>query len=422
MKHWIFIWAMAVTLLAACSEDDNTVQTADPFLPVADLEIPTRQLSGTDITIHGSGFAEGCAIILQQNKGGRYATEIIEQTADHITIHPTQPLEAGFYIVILQQNEREYRIGGLNVYVDELTSDDIEIYAVGDDGSGLGIFPASATLQIRGDKILALDNDAQYYGALSIGSTIYYATFIVEWRLLNGLPYSTYNLHSVGSYDMETDEQQTIFTDRQMVAMGDINGTLHVIFYNSELSPQTYSLEKWNGERFENVKTFPAGGGDLLEINGGTFVYDEAANTIYMGMRNLAGDTESAAWYFDLDNSLELTKTGGTSDVNYYFVKCDDGIYVTGYRNTAGEDEDEHYEAYIFKPTNPGNWNFSTENKQVFDNAMFTNPVYDPVRNVIYGFNDNETLVTYDIAAQAFSGGIWVNSGLYGIIPINQNN
>ena len=108
--------------------------------------------------------------------------------------------------------------------------------------------------------------------------------------------------------------------------------------------------------------------------------------------------------------------------MNYYFVKAADGIYVTGYRNIAGEDEDEHYEAYVFKPDDPANWSFNTQDKQVFDNATMTNPVYDAARNVIYALNENETVVTYDLAAQALTGGIWVNSGLYGIIPINQNN
>ena len=426
MKHWILIWAVAVAFFAACSDDDDPVAAADPYLPIASLEIPTQQLSGTDITIRGTGFAEGCVIVLQQNKGGQYATEIVEQAADYVVVRPTEPLEAGFYIVILRQNEREYRIGGLNIYVDELTDDDIEIYAIGDDGTGLGLFPASTTLQIRGDKMLALDSDAEYYGSLTIGSTIYYATFITEWRYIeiggSLSPMSTYNLHSVGGYDMETGEQQTVFTDRQMVAMGEIDGSLCVIFYNADATPQTYSLQRWNGADFEEIKTFPAGGGDLLEINGGTFVHDEASNTLLMGMRNLAGDTESAAWCLDLDDGLELEKIGGTSDVNYYFVKAADGIYVTGYRNIAGEDEDEHYEAYVFKPDDPANWSFNTQGKQVFDNATMTNPVYDAARNVIYALNENETVVTYDLAAQALTGGIWVNSGLYGIIPINQNN
>ena len=423
MKNKFIIFILAV-FFAACS-DDNSPETpiVDPFLPIVDLKIPTQQLTGTDITIQGQGFAEGCGISLQHNDGERFETEIVERAEDHITIRPPQPLEAGFYVVILQQNDQEYRIGAINIYLDELSESAIEVYTIADDGSGLGIYPASITQQILGEKIVSINSDANYYGALAIGSTIYYATFVVDWRLTEeGFMLGTYNLHTVSSYDIETTEQQTLFAGRQMVAMGEIEGALHVIFYNAEETPQTYSLQKWNGTDFEEVKTFPAGGGDLLEINGGTFVYDESSNTIFMGMRNLAGDTESAAWYFDLDNSLEMEKTGSTSDVNYFFVKCDNDIYVTGYRNIAGEDEEEHYEAYVFQPGDLRNWNFNTVDKTVLDNAKLTDPVYDANRNLIYGINDDETVVSYDITAQSLTGGIWVNSGIYGIIPISQNN
>lgn len=424
MKNSIIIFILAV-FFAACS-DDNSPETpiVDPFLPIANLEIPTQQLTGTDITIQGQGFAEGCSIVLQHNDGQRFETEIVERAEDHIVIRPAQSLAAGFYIVVLQQNDQEYRIGAINIYLDELLESAIEVYAIADDGSGLGIYPASITQQILGEKLVSINSDANYYGALAIGSTIYYATFLVESIIDDaGIFWGISYRYSLYGYDIETAaEPQTLFSDRQMVAMGEIDGSLHVIFYNADVTPQTYSLEKWNGTSFEEVKTFPAGGGDLLEINGGTFVYDESTNTIFMGMRDMSGDTESAAWYFNLTQGTEMVKTGSTSDVNYFFLKCGSDICVTGYRNIAGEDEDEYYEAYIFQPEDLCNWNFNAMDKTVLDNAMFTDPVYDANKNLIYGLNADETVVSFDIATQSLTGGIWVNSGIYGIIPISQNN
>lgn len=145
------IWILAVVYLTACSDDkDAPVVDTDPFLPVTQLEIPKRQLVGTDITICGKGFDAECSVFLQLNGGDTFSAEIVEVGGDSLVLRPSGELEAGFYIIILKKGDKQYRIGGINLYSDSLNLKDMEAYAVGKSSDGLGFLSRVCFQAIEG--------------------------------------------------------------------------------------------------------------------------------------------------------------------------------------------------------------------------------------------------------------------------------
>lgn len=404
---------MAVALFAACSDDDTKQEGADPFLPVSGLEIPTQQLAGTEVTIYGKGFDKDCRIVLQLNGGEQFDTEIVSVEVDRVVFRMGN-LQAGFYIVILRQGDKAYRIGGMNLYTEGLEPEDIEAYGIGGE-NGLELYPVSVSKKAKGEKLATIaKGEYDYYGGLVIGQVYYYATFVVRWSDATGFLRS-HREFSVGSYDFSTGEQKLLFENIQgFVAMGNIGGKLCIIRKEGEL----YSLQQMQPDgAFVELNHCPAGGGDLISVNDGVFVYDPVADAIIMGVYDMSKDTQKLAWRLGM-NSRELTTVGGTSDILYHFVNCAGDIYVTAER--VIDQDAEESEAYIFKPADPVNWQFSTVSYlNTFKNSSFSAPCYDSSREVIYGMDENETVVTYDIRKKQLTGGKWVNSGLYAVFVLN---
>lgn len=97
MRKWLVIWILAVVSFAACSDDkEDPIDDTDPFLPIAQLEIPKQQLVGTDITVYGKGFDAECSILLQLNGGDTFSTEIVEVSGDSVVFRPLEELETRF--------------------------------------------------------------------------------------------------------------------------------------------------------------------------------------------------------------------------------------------------------------------------------------------------------------------------------------
>lgn len=411
MKKWIILFAVA--LFAGCSDDENKAGGADPFLPVSGLEIPTQQLAGGEITILGKGFDKECSIVLQLNGGEQFDTEIVEVATDRVVFR-TADLQAGFYIVILKQNDKTYRIGGMNLYKEGLEPEDIEAYGVGSD-NGLALYPVSVSKKTKGERLVTIGAaEYDYYGGLVIGQVYYYATYAIRWSDASGFLRS-HREFNVGSYDFATGEQRLLFENiRGFVAMGNIDGKFCVIRSDGDL----YSLQQQQADdSFTELISCPAGGGELITVNDGIFVYDPVADAIVMGVYDMSKDTQKIAWRLHL-NDRELATIGGTSDILYHFVDCGGNIYATAER--VLDQDAEESEAYIFRLANPTDWQFSTVPLlNTFKNTSFSAPCYHSSKGVIYGMDENETVVTYDVQKNQFVGGKWVNSGLYGLFVLN---
>ncbi len=427
MRKWLVIWILAVVSFAACSDDkEDPIDDTDPFLPIAQLEIPKQQLVGTDITVYGKGFDVECSILLQLNGGDTFSTEIVEVSGDSVVFRPLEELETGFYIIILQKGGKQYRIGGINLYSDTLGEDDMEAYAVAKNTNGFGFYPVSVSKQLKGELLFNFgNNSSEYYGGLIIGQTFYHASFVskdvVEYPFTR-----VYSFYSIGSYDFETGEQVTLMNEeRGLVGMGEINGSLHII--QLDYTENIYRLKKWENGGFVEVKSFTAGGTELITLNSGIFLHDVDQNTLLMGVYDMAGLTESFAWKLDMNvANWQLTRFGGTSDIDYNFVQVGEEIYVVGARSVVTNEEtgEEAYTSYIFKPANPANWVFNTGDVvSTFENSLFTAPCYNADKEVIYLISeDDQTVNTYDIQKEQLTGGKWVNSSIYGLFILNNNN
>lgn len=140
MRKWLVIWILAVVSFAACSDDkEDPIDDTDPFLPIAQLEIPKQQLVGTDITVYGKGFDAECSILLQLNGGDTFSTEIVEVSGDSVVFRPLEELETRFLYYHPAKGGKQYRIGGINLYSDTLGEDDMEAYAVVKNTNGFWI-------------------------------------------------------------------------------------------------------------------------------------------------------------------------------------------------------------------------------------------------------------------------------------------
>lgn len=102
----------------------------------------------------------------------------------------------------------------------------------------------------------------------------------------------------------------------------------------------------------------------------------------------------------------------------YHLVDCSGEVYVTA-EKTVDREEGET-DVYIFKLGNISDWQFSdTDCLSEFRNAKFSSPYYDTGREVIYGLDDNETVITYDIKSHRLVGDKWVNSGLSALFTVD---
>ena len=74
-------------------------------------------------------------------------------------------MEAGFYIIILKKGDKQYRIGGINLYSDSLNLKDMEAYAVGKSSDGLGFYPVSVSKQLKGELLFSIGGaESEFYG------------------------------------------------------------------------------------------------------------------------------------------------------------------------------------------------------------------------------------------------------------------
>ena len=140
-KLWIIVSFLVVW--AACSDNGNPLEEANPFSPLTDLSIPVRAGVETEITLRGKGFTSDCEIWLQLNGGDKMQAHIVKVDDSGLTFTATEA-NSGFYAVILVQGGKEYRIGGINLIANDLEPEQVEVYAVRGELAPV-VYPVSVT-------------------------------------------------------------------------------------------------------------------------------------------------------------------------------------------------------------------------------------------------------------------------------------
>lgn len=413
MKKLILLFSL-LALFAACSDDETDVADAtDPFLPVTSLEIPKRAILGRDIVLRGKGFSEGCSIQLELHKGGTYDTEIVSIGADSIVVRNFD-IDAGFYTVLLNQDERTYRLGGINIVATELEKRYVDAIGVaGEEGSR--VYEISIARKMKGDLLFSLPVSHTFAGGVMAGDVWYYASYWTEERFEGNTFLGMIRWNTVSAYNLTTREHTVIKPDFEgFMAMGLINGQMHIFRYDAT---KCY-VDKWENGSFSNVVEFNnITANRMTTIYDGIFLYDAPRRNLVMSGQDMKGDTRKFVWALNLDNPI-IRETGGETSMIFHLVDCNGKFYAFGEKVNQQDNAD----TYVVQLANPADWTYTALNPlAVFSSTWFGYPVYDKEKNLIYSIDDGETVATYDLQTHKFKGGKWISSEMSAVYLIDKN-
>ena len=413
MKNLLLIFCL-LAVLAACSDKEAETEYIDPYLPVTDLKIPARQLVESEVTLRGKGFAQDCKIRMQLNGGETYETEIVSVAADSVVFRTTG-LPDGFYILLLDQDGKTYRIGGINLEYDRLDMKDHDAYGVMF-ATNSRFCPVSLKRKIVGDPLFVI-NGRDYYGGVLSDGVLYYADFRLDWEEVYPNQWRWSRSFTVTAYDLKRGTEKILAKDIEgFQAIGMIRGKVNIFYYDTE---GLFHLKEWTGNTFREVLSFPNTVSDKnILMHNGTFLFDEARNTVIMTGWDMTGDTRKFVWTFNLDNP-EIRETGGASDTGFYLVDCEGTVYAFGIQPRSSGDDSVN-DTYVLRLDDPTDWQFPELTPEaVFKNIDFSAPVYDKKKKVIYGLSTGRnggTVVTYDPQSKQLVGGKWVDTRLEQLI------
>lgn len=412
MKKYLFIFCLLV--VAACSDDDSNTLVKDPFLPVSDLDIPKREFVDAEISVKGRGFSPDCEIWLQINGGNTVQAEVLRVDETGVAFKVTV-LEPGFYAVILKQEGKEYRIGGINLMVRELAPGDIEAYGV------LGenmpeVCPVSISKRIIGQSLFKTREGYTWGGALvSPDKKIYYSGYSPDYIYLPGKPAQLILKYYIGIYDLVTKENKEIewANGTEYFAIGFIDGALHVLVTSDNNIFRLIKLSD-SGEETE-VKRFDLtrNGGKRVLVHNGLFTLDATGKNILVTAKSLAGSSlEQYAWAFNLATG-DVAQNGGNNAVSYHMVGCAGTYYCF-----ASEGTDE-FNTHVLSLPNPQEWSYGDASLKVafLTGTDFRLPVYSASAKLIYGLGDGETVLVFNPATNGIVSK-WVKSGILYLFTI----
>lgn len=408
MKKSTILFGLVMMLFIACSEDEVKTDETDPFLPITGLQIPKQELAGNEITLQGKGFDKDCRIQLQLNGGNVFDTEIVTRGEESLVFR-TPLLETGFYVIILNQKDKTYRIGGINLTREGIAAGDIEAYGVlGEENSE--VYPISISKKLKGELLFSLERGNTFCGGVVADSVWYYSNYYTKYDQ-NDYPIGQF--YTIGAYDFRTKTNKTLQKDiAGFLAMGWMKGRLYIIQHSDGVC----RMKEWADGTFRETMNFSYRVGRLITINEGIFLYDEAHEALVMSGRDLAGDTRKFVWVLDLVHP-EIREIGGESEINFRMEVCGGAIYFFGEKVI---DRDKGViDTYVLRPENPTQWLFSELTPEVIlSNVAFSSPVYLQQNKVVYAIDDRETILTYDVQSKRLTGGKWVNSGMVGLFVL----
>lgn len=412
MRNYLFIFCL-LAFMFACSDEENGGIEKDPFLPVTGLEIPVKEFVETEIMFKGQGFASDCEIWLQRNGGEAEKVEVVSVTDAGVVIK-IPALEAGFYVVVLKQEGKEFRIGGINLNVRDLAERDIEAYGVFGE-VGAEIRPLSVSKKVVGQPIFKTKNGYDFGGIVATSDKIYYSVYTLEWVSEPGKPTVTLLKYDLGVYDFSTKENKEIALARQYeyFAMGIIDDKLHVVLTSDYKLFHLVKLEDDGTETAVMDFDLTALAGRRIIEYDNVFEFDEASRTILLSGQSLAGaDLDQYAWALNM-NTGEVKANGGNSLIHGYTVNCGGIFYCF-----ASEGDDE-VNTQVLKLNDPQDWTYNDASLKVasLPKTSFDSPVYSSVSQLIYGMGEDETILIFDPATNSL-GKKWVKSGMLRIVTV----
>ena len=413
MKNLLFILFLFV-LSASCSDSDDNALEKDPFLPVTGLDIPKRSFVDVEITMKGQGFEKECEIWLQINGGSAVKAEVVSVDDKGLTFK-TSVNDPGFYVIILKQVGKEYRIGGIKFDVNELAPQDIEAYGVYGEMEPT-ICPVSITKHVVGKPLFKAREGYYWGGALSSpDGKIYYSGYMPDYVSVPGKPSMLVLKYYIDMYDLSTSQIKPIEWTHsdQYSAMGLIDGELHVVVTEDN---NIFRLVKLADDGTETeIKAFDLSslGGKKMIVDNGVFVYDEAGKNILLTTRTLLGSSlDHYALALNVETG-EAKVNGNNTTVAYWLVNGGEAFY------SFVREGDETFSTQVLKLKNPADWSYSDASLKVASLAglSFDFPVYSAKTNLIYGIGEDETVLIFNPVTNSL-GNKWVKSGLLYIFVV----
>ncbi len=414
MKNlWLIIYLLVV--LAACSDEDHAKEEGFLFTPIAELNIPVRVNVEEEVYIHGKGFAADCEIWLQLNGGDKIQADMVRVDENGVAF-TVAVANSGFYVVILVQGGKEYRIGGINLVANDLDPDQIEVYAVRGEMAPV-VYPLSVSGKTVGKPLFEM-RSGYYFGA-SVSTEqgkVYYSGFDSRY---DAATQTSKMVYYIDYYDTRTQEKGAIPTPRvnEYFAMGLINNELHVLFTSDQ---ENFDLVKLldNGTSTV-VHTFPlAALAGKIWSDGLTFVHDPQREVLYLNAYLKGENPAGKTYVLDLNTGNAKVMDGGSKRFSTLMVGNEVYYFC---RELMDED---NYITTLWHPVDPLNWSFNDPGilMGTLEKIEFNSPFYNAEKQVFYGIGEDEVIYTWNPASPAAKPTQWVKTGCEYLFNINSNN
>lgn len=289
----LLLLAGAILAFASCSKNDDPL-TAE--LPIKGLELPdveTPVKAGEPVTIKGEGFTKQSEIWLRavtRAAAEGIKTEIVEVASTYIKFVAPDSV-SGEQTVVLKQDGKEHNLGTLTFEAAAQTPDDPEdpdtpddpdtpsepakeqLYvAITSEEEGADIVYAVIDGEL--EKVYTLAPGMFMWGAVTLGTKVYYHTEDIETEEQNALKYYDF------SQGVETEIAKQWFDEG--IAIGIIDGKLHGVKVGDAgtLSLVTIADDGTETLVAEFSEVLPAEEEFLEEDN--VFEYDAATRTVIL--------------------------------------------------------------------------------------------------------------------------------------------
>ncbi|MDE5610775.1 MAG: IPT/TIG domain-containing protein, partial [Odoribacter sp.] len=297
------IWFMLLLVCSACaftacSDDDE--KTPEAVAPTATM--PEKISIGREVTIEGKDFADNAKLTLKSE------TETIELkdakfTATSVTFTLPVNTKPGSYQVIVNQNDKDYVLG--NVEVSDFPITDLLMPSKIKTGEKTHIFGEGFT---ESDKLILQSNSEQ---KIEIGDADFNdkeASFTLSYAFMAG-NYSLLLIQNEKEYklgDLEIEENTTIITPitkriskiTYADGSGDVNYTLH--YADNQIERIEYSYQS-EGETIEETVYNISYSANQILINH----EDETIYTYTLSNGNVEKCTDNGESVFNWDYNSE---------------------------------------------------------------------------------------------------------------------
>ncbi|WP_251621387.1 hypothetical protein [Odoribacter lunatus] len=213
----LLLLAGAILAFASCSKNDDELSIKGLEFP----EVETPVKAGEPVTIKGEGFTEQSEIWLRavtRAAAEEIKTEIVEVASTYIKFVAPDSV-AGKQTIVLKQDGKERDLGTLTFEAATQTPDAKEQLYVAMTSEEEGADIVYAVIDGELEKVYTLAPGMFMWGAVTLGTKVYYNTEDLETEEQNALKYYDF------SQGVETEIAKQWFDEG--IAIGIIDGKLH---------------------------------------------------------------------------------------------------------------------------------------------------------------------------------------------------